>query len=394
MKETSLVFLIIFLNTLFLLFCISDLSIRYDEAQIFFHSSSILHVITNFSTSLFGQNDFALRMPFLLMHILSIIFLYKIGKLFLKNKIDRVVSVGIYALLPGVNSAAVLVNSAAIIILLTLVFVYFYLLGLKKESYILLVLSLFVENSFVILYLALFFYAITKKDNFLIVFSLVLFSVSMYAYGFDTGGKPKGYFLDTLGVYAAIFSPLLFLYFVYAMYRILIKEEKNILWYISFGAFFLSLLLSFRQKLPLEEFAPFVVIAIPLMVKVFFNSYRVRLPMHRKYHNISFSIILVFLIFNYATSVFNKPLYLLIENPKKHFAYDYHIAKDLAKKLKEEGINNIDANDEKLQLRLRFYGIYSGGVYELALTPRDKKDLKSIEIEYFGKVVQKFYLYR
>jgi hypothetical protein len=44
-------------------------------------------------------------------------------------------------------------------------------------------------------------------------------------YSFDTGGKPKGYFLDALGVYAAIFSPLLFLYFIYSMYRILIKEE-------------------------------------------------------------------------------------------------------------------------------------------------------------------------
>jgi hypothetical protein len=394
MKETTLVFFVIVLNTLFLLYSINDLSIRYEEAEIFFNSSGILHVIVQYGTSIFGQNDFGLRVPFIFMHILSMILIYKIGKLFLKNKIDRVISVGIYALLPGVNSSAILVNSAGLVILTTLFFIYLYMYDLKKQSYIILFLSLLIDNSFVILYLALFLFAINKKDNFLIVLSLMLFCISMYAYGFDTGGKPKGYFLDTLGVYAAIFSPLLFLYFVYALYRILIKEEKNLLWYISFSALFLSLFLSFRQKLQLEDFAPFVVISIPLMVKVFFNSYRVRLPVHRKYHNISFAIVFMFLLINFLTSVVNKPLYHLIQNPTKHFAYDYHIAKELAIKLKKEGIHNIEANDEKLQLRLKFYGIFGGGLYELALSSRDKKDLKTIDIIYFGKLIKKFYLYR
>ncbi|ARU49313.1 hypothetical protein Sdiek1_2160 [Sulfurospirillum diekertiae] len=203
---------------------------------------------------------------------------------FLKKRIDRIVSVAIYAFLPGVNGVALLVNSGIVVIFFSLLFTYLYLREWKVASHIVLIACLFVDNSFAIFYIALFVYALMKRKTDLLILTLILFSASMYLYGFDTGGKPRGYFIDTLGVYAIVFSPLLFLYFVYAMYRILIKEEKNLLWYISFFSLVVSLLLSLRQKLLLEDFAPFVVLSVPLMVKVFFNSYRVRLPAFRKLH--------------------------------------------------------------------------------------------------------------
>ena len=140
----------------------------------------------------------------------------------------------------------------------------------------------------------------------------------------------------------------------------------------------LSLILSLRQKLLLEDFAVFVVIAIPLMVKVFFNSYRVRLPQHRKYHNMAFGIVFIFLSLNLAVSYFNKPLYLIIKNPEKHLAYKYHIVKDLAKILKYKNIKNINIKDEKLRLRLKFYGIQSGGMYKLAHSNFKKLTLKKL----------------
>lgn len=394
MKEQNLVFLIIFSSITFLVYAVSNLSISYEEANIFFHTKGILYFITHYSTALFGQNDYALRLPFVCLHVISFVLLYKISKNFLKHKIDRVFAVLLYALLPGVNSAAILVNPTELVIFFTLLFIYFYMQGSFKQAYFLLFLMLFIDNSFVILYFSLFFYALYKKDNFFIVYSLLLFTIAMYIYGFDTGGKPKGYFLDTFGVYAAIFSPFLFLYFVYALYRVLIKEEKNILWYISFVTLVLSLLLSLRQKIHVEDFAPFVVISIPLMVKVFFNSYRVRLPIHRRYHNIVFGIVFLVLSLNFLSVVANKPLYYFLQNPQKHFAYKYHIAKDLAQKLKQDGIYNIQANDFKMQLRLKFYGIYDGGVYELALDNRGKENIKHIDIDYFGKRVQRYYLYQ
>lgn len=394
MKEQYLVFLTIFISTVFLLYGVSSLSIRYEEAVILFEGTSLVHYLVHYSTSIFGQNDLALRLPFILLHVGSLILLYKIGKLFLKRKLDRVISIALYAMLPGVNSAAILVNGAYIVIFLTLLFVYLYMSGYKKSSYLILVLSLFADNSFSILYLSLFFYSIFNKEKQLLWLSLLLFGISMYMYGFDTGGKPKGYFLDTLGVYATVFSLFLFLYFIYVLYRILIKEEKNLLWYIAFSSFLLSLLLSFRQKLMLEDFAPFVVLAIPLIVKVFFNSYRVRLPRHRKYHNISFGVVFTFLIINLFVSYFNKPMYYFLKESDNHFAYKYHIAKDLSKILKEKKIYNIKTTDKKLALRLKFYGIESGDIYNLSHSSFKKNSFETIDIKYFGKTIKSFYLYK
>jgi len=385
MKEINLVFIVIITSVLFLLYGVSSLSIRYEEAVILFEGTSLIHYLVYFSTKLFGQTDLALRLPFILLHIGSLVLLYKIGKLFLKRKLDRVVSIALYAMLPGVNSIAILVNGAYIAIFLTLLFIYLYMYGYKKASFAVLIIALFADNSFAILYLSLFFYSILNKEKQLLTLSLALFGLSMYIYGFDTGGKPKGYFLDTLGVYAAVFSLFLFIYLVYALYRILIKEEKNLLWSISFFSLVISLILSLRQKLLVEDFAVFVVIAIPLVVKVFFNSYRVRLPQHRKYHNISFGVVFIFLVLNLGVSYFNKPLYFFIKDPSNHLAYKYHIAKDLAQILKDKNINNIDIEDSKLALRLKFYGIQSGSIYKLSHSKFRSKIILSIQIGAFMK---------
>jgi len=394
MKEINLVFIVIITSVLFLLYGVSSLSIRYEEAVILFEGTSLIHYLVYFSTKLFGQTDLALRLPFILLHIGSLILLYKIGKLFLKRKLDRVVSIALYSMLPGVNSIAILVNGAYIAIFLTLLFIYLYMYGYKKASFAVLIIALFADNSFAILYLSLFFYSILNKEKQLLTLSLALFGLSMYIYGFDTGGKPKGYFLDTLGVYAAVFSLFLFIYLVYALYRILIKEEKNLLWSISFFSLVISLILSLRQKLLVEDFAVFVVIAIPLVVKVFFNSYRVRLPQHRKYHNISFGVVFVFLVLNLGVSYFNKPFYLFIKDPSNHLAYKYHIAKDLAQILKDKNINNINIEDSQLALRLKFYGIQSGSIYKLSPSKFRKTNYEKINIKYYGKIVKTFYLYR
>jgi len=394
MKETNLVFIVIATSVMFLLYGVSSLSIRYEEAVILFDGTSLVHYLVYFSTKLFGQTDLALRLPFILLHVVSLVLLYKIGKLFLKRKLDRVISIALYAMLPGVNSAAILVNGAYISIFLTLLFIYLFMYNYKKLSYLVLVVALFADNSFAMLYLSLFFYSIFNKNKQLLPLSLVLFGLSMYIYGFDTGGKPKGYFLDTLGVYAAVFSLFIFIYLVYVLYRILIKEEKNLLWYISFCSLVFSLILSLRQKLFLEDFAPFIVIAIPLVVKVFFNSYRVRLPQHRKYHNISFGVVFVFLIINLGISYFNKPLYYIVKEPRHHLAYRYHIAKDLAKILKEKNIYNIDTDDKRLALRLKFYNIQSGGNYKLSHSSFKKTDFEKIDIKYYNKVIESFYLYK
>ena len=393
MRERLFLLLILILSSLLLTYGTQSISISYDEANTFFNGTNFVHYLAVYSTKFFGQNDFALRLPFILFHLASIVLLYKIGKLFLKQRIDRIISVSIYALLPGVNGIALLVNNGIIVIFFSLLFTYLYLKGYKVVSHLVLIVALFVDNSFAIFFIALFIYALFQRKTDLLILTLILFGASMYLYGFDMGGKPKGYFVDTLGVYAIVFSPLLFLYFVYAMYRILIKEEKNLLWYISFFSLVVSLLLSLRQKLVLEDFAPFVVLSIPLMVKVFFNSYRVRLPAFRKLHTFFFGIVLISLLINTLLSFFNKPIYAIMDEPSKHFAINYDIAKELANILKDKGITKVMTKDDRMALRLKFYTIERGGDYKLTNHKEIEYGFEKIDIAYYGKVVRSFYLY-
>lgn len=393
MRERFSLILILSLSGILLSYGTQTLSISYDEADIFFNATSFAHYLAYYSTELLGRSDFTLRLPFILLHLASVVLLYKISKLFLKKHFDRVFSVAIYALLPGVNSVSLLVNNGVVVIFITLLFTYLYLLEYKIASHAILILSLFVDNSFTIFYSALFIYALANKKIDLLLLTSILVTAGLYLYGFDTGGKPKGYFVDTLGVYAAVFSPLLFLYFIYAMYRILIKEEKNLLWYISFFSLIVSLLLSMRQKLLLEDFAPFVVLAIPLMVKVFFNSYRVRLPAFRKLHKLTFGIIIASLVLNTTVIYFHQPLYALMGEPSKHFAIKYHVAKELSDILKAKGLTNVMLKNDKMALRLKFYGIEKGGAYKLLDQPEVEGGYEKIVIAYHGTAVKTFYLY-
>ncbi len=389
-NEAFLVGLILCVDFLFLLYGISTLSISYAEAYTYFYGKDFIHYLVKVSTLLFGQNDYALRLPFVFFHILSTVLLYKVSKKYLKRKSDRLFSVVVYVLLPGTNSAALVVNSSEIVIFLSLLFIYMYEQNRKNLAYFILIISVFIDNSFAIFYLSLLFYALYRKDNKLLSLSLMLFGICMYFWGFDTGGKPKDYFVQTLAVYAAIFSPLVFLYFFYTEYRILLKEEKNILWFISFVSFLFSILLSFRQKVMLEDFAPFAIIATPLMVRVFLSSYRVRIPELRYWHKFIFLFVFGTLVANFIALYFNKSLYLVLKNPSKHFTYRYDFAKQVAKKLKDLNIRKIDCLDKDFALRLKFYGIENGGKY--ILTRSDNHKLYDVTISYNKKPIFRVYV--
>lgn len=385
------IFLLIF-HFLLLLVLANDFSISYKEADIYFNNSSILlSLIANFSTSLLGQTDIALRLPFILFYMASSVLLYLLTEDYFKRKFDQLIAIAIFMILPGVNSAALLVNEAIVVVFLTLLYLYIYKVK-QKECYLLLFAFIFIDNSFAILFLALFFRALAKKDNMLIIISLVFFGVSMGMYGFEIGGKPKGYFIDTFGVYGSIFSPLVFLYFFYSIYRRGIKDKpKEMFWYISVTALILSFIFSLRQKIAIEDFAPFVVIAIPIMVKTLMGSIRVRLKEFRRaYYTLSFVIFSV-LVLNFLFFFANKYLYIFLQNPKKHFAYNYHVAKELSYKLKEEGITKVTTYDEKLQLRLKFYGIDKSNQFILYDTKRSDYKQK-IEISYNNILIDTYYI--
>ena len=386
MKTKAALAFILVLDLLFLLYGVHTLSISAHEAHIFFEGKGFLHYLVTASTQLFGQNDYALRMPFVLFHLLSIILMYNISKFYLKRDEDRILSVVLFVLLPGVVSSALLVNSASVSIFFTLLFIYLFLRKKELAYWSLLPLLVLIDNSFIILYFALVAYGIYAKNRPLMILSSVLFLLGLYMYGFAVMGKPRGYFLDTFAAYALVFSPLLFLYFFYTMYRILVREKKSILWVISFTALIVSILLSFRQRIIIEDFAPFVVVSIPLMVQVFVKSYRTRLPELRRSHNVMFVLVFSFLLFNFYGTYFNQFFYRFMEHPQKHFAYKYHVAYELAKKLHALGVNHIMIDDEKMQERLRFYGIEAGDGYRVVQNDT-YHDSDSVTISYMNQPI-------
>lgn len=390
-----IVFSILFFVTFaFLLYAISNLSISYYEADIFYNKNNLISFIVNISCQIFGQNDYSLRIPFIFLHFINCILLYKLSKFILKRRFDRVLSVMLYMGLPGVLTSAIMINSASIIIFFTLLILYFEATNRKFMLFLAILLSFFADKSFYILYFCIFLYAFYYKKKELSILSLSFFILSIIFYEIGTQGKPKNFFLDTFGVFAATFSPIVFILFIYAIYRIWVKDSKNLLWFVVSGTFILSILFSLRQKLELDSVLPYCVIATPLILRTVLNSYRIRLPKFRKFHKFVILITTLFLVFSSLTIVFNNILYANIfkNSPHKHFIYKFDIAKELSNKLKKNGINAIKCSDEKLQLRLKFYGIENG---EKLLITQDKNENfdKSIEIYKFGILVDKFFIY-
>lgn len=371
-KNYKLIILLLAFDLLALLYGISTLSISTDEAKIYFADEKkflfldhgLLYYLTHFGTFIFGQNDFGLRVPILFFHFLSCILLYILALKYTKTHFDSFLSLLLFVLLPGTVASALLVNEASIVIFLTLAILCAYEYEKKWIFYPLLILTLFVDKSFNILFLTFFFFGIYKRNSFLLTLALVLFGLSISFYGFDTGGRPRGYFLDTLGIFAACFSPLVFIYFFYVVYRLTFKEQKSLLWFLMSVTFIFCSLLSLRQKLYLEDFLPFCVICTPLLIKTLMASYRVRLPQFRLRYKIFIECSIIFLLFCYFIIIGNQILYYFVSDPKYNFANNYHLAKELSKELKKQEIFELRVGTS-LQPRLKFYGIEDSNIFYL-----------------------------
>ena len=356
MNVRYILFLILGLDALTLIFQSGELSISYYEALLVSGDFSFLQLLIKSSIFIFGQNDYALRLPMIVLHLSSAILLFKISKKYLKVERNRIWLLLIFILLPGVMSSAIIVNSAGLILFALLLFVYVQENHSIKTTYILLFCYMLIEGSFAILFVSLALFYLYKKERNNFLFNAILFFGSLLLYGIDTHGSPKGYFIDSIGIYAAIFSPIIFIYLVYVLYRRYLTKDLDILWFIATVALVFSLLLSFRQRITIEYFAPYLILALPLVAQTFEHSYRVRLDLFRKKYRWVFVISLALLFVNSSVMFFNKYLYQVVKEPKKHFSYNMHIAKELSKELKSRDIYCVNT-DKKMQKRLEFYGV-------------------------------------
>ena len=384
------VFLICLIDFVFLLYAANSLSISYNEAEIFFQKHSLLSYILKLSAHFFGQNDLAVRGVMIFFHIASVVLMYKVSKFYIKLEFDRIVAVLLFVLLPGTLASALIINNAGICITLALLCIYLFHIKKKILFSLFFCLAFFIDGDFLIFYAGFFIFALYKRKPPLAWLSAILFLLTLYFFGFETNGRPSGHFIDTFGIFAAVFSPFVFIFFVYTIYRIWVKEKKDLLWFIAICSFCFCMIVSVRQRLELEQFLPFCVIATPLMVRVFFNSYRVRLPKFRKGHKICTSLVMLFLIFNWSAIIFNQIFYLFLSDPTKHLTYKFDVTKELADKLKEAGVQDIATDDTRLALRLKFYGIKTKSYSKNLLASADLDEKSKFSIEKMGKVVANF----
>ena len=384
------VFLICLIDFVFLLYAANSLSISYNEAEIFFQKHSLLGYILKLSAHFFGQNDLAVRGVMIFFHIASVVLMYKVSKFYIKLEFDRIIAVLLFVLLPGTLASALIINNAGICITLALLCIYLFHIKKKILFSLFFCLAFFIDGDFLIFYAGFFIFALYKRKPPLAWLSAILFLLTLYFFGFETNGRPSGHFIDTFGIFAAVFSPFVFIFFVYTIYRIWVKEKKDLLWFIAICSFCFCMIVSVRQRLELEQFLPFCVIATSLMVRVFFNSYRVRLPKFRKGHKICTSLVMLFLIFNWSAIIFNQIFYLFLNDPTKHLTYKFDVAKELADKLKEAGVQDITTEDTRLALRLKFYGIKTKSYSKNLLASADLDEKSKFSIEKMGKVVANF----
>ncbi len=390
MRAGTALFLLLTIDAVLLLFFASSLSLTYHGAKLLYaEDPTVMTRMIRGSLALFGQNDVALRLPMIFMNLLSALLLYGIAKPYAKRDRERLWLVAIFLMLPGMISASLLVDSAA----LTVLGVFGYLYAYQRfghRSDLLLPLLLWLSSSFTLLFFGLAVQAARVKNwRFFGLYGL-LFSIALWRYGFNTGGLPENRFLDTIGLYAAVLSPFVFIYMVYVLYRRYVTKRTDIIWSIAASVFLLSIALSFRQRIGIEVFAPYLMAALPLGMQTFYRSYRIRLRPFRKRYRFLFTLAVVFLVIN-ATAVFlNKAAYPYLKEPTHYFAYKAHVAKELAEALKAQGLRCVELDDERMQLRLRFYGVERCA--EAFVGTRAVANATTVTIRYFGAPVAIYYV--
>lgn len=333
------------------------------EAKTFYTSSGIVSSLMHWGDALLG-GFIGIRIFFILLGFLSIILFYEVSRRYFMQRSDAYLATALFMFLPGIVTVTTIVNVAILVLPLVLLFVLMY----ERQSYwslpFIMLALFFIHDASIIFFVALLFYALVHKDKKLGILSAAFLLAFLYlAKGIEIGGRPSGHFAEVFGLYATVFSPLLFLYFFYAMYRILLREKKHLLWYISFTALTLSLVLSIRQRVYISDFAPYVMISIVLMLDIFNHSVRVRLPEFQKHYMRGFNVVVFFLVLSVLLIVSHKLSYELMDDPEKHFAKRIYKPYYLAQRLKKEGKECYDATSRRERYQLRFYHIEPCATY-------------------------------
>ena len=347
----------IFFYTVALFSLAVNVPIGPHEATVYYTDTYLLYYLTHMANGWFG-NGLDFRFPFVCFGFLNILLFFIMSKLYFKKRKDSYLATMVFALLPGIITASILVNIAVLVITLVLSFITFYEKKKLLWQGVVMILLLLTHDASVIFFIAVAIFSAFKRNTLLFALSIVLAGISLFHFnGLDIGGKPKGEFLELFGLYIALFSPLVFIYFFYALYRIWLRERKDILWYVSFTAFAFSILLSLRQQVNMTDFAPYVIVAVVLMVVTYQQTLNVRLPQFQKWYKRGFSLVILSLFISSFVIFFHKSFFYLLDDKSKHFAYAFYEPYWKVLELTEIEQDCYTDKNQKVQYQLKYYGI-------------------------------------
>ncbi len=350
-------FIFYFIYAIALIYLAITLPIGTHEAIIFYTNEGILKYLTHFAKGWFN-NGLDFRLPFVFFGLLNIPLFFYMSKQYFKKDEDSYLATTIFALLPGIITSAILINIAVLVITLVMAFLIYYAKKLVWLQAGVAILLLCLHDASIIFFIAIAIFSAFKQNKILFAIAISLIAISfLYFNNLKVEGHPSGEFLELFALYAALFSPLVFIYFFYALYRIWLREKKDILWYISFTAFMLSILLSLRQQVIMTDFAPYVIVAVVLMVMIYQRTLNVRLPKFQKNYRLGFKIVIGTLILSALIIFLHQPLFLLYSDKTKHFAYPFYEPYWQTMELKQIGQQCYTAKQPKVQFQLKYHGI-------------------------------------
>ncbi len=340
-----------------IIYLATTLPIGTHEAVVFYTDEGMLKTLTHLLEGYLG-NGLDFRLPFVLFGLVNISLFFYMSKEYFDKVEDSFLATTLFALLPGIITSSILVNVAVIVITLVMLFLIFYAKKFVWLQGLVAILLLYLHDASIIFFISIAIFSAFKRDSVLFTISVILIAISfLYFNNLSVGGHPSGKFLELFALYVALFSPLVFIYFFYALYRIWLREKKDILWYISFTAFTLSILLSLRQQVIMTDFAPYVIVAVVLMIVIYQRTVNVRLPIFQKNYKIGFRILLTSLVFSALIIFFQKPIFLLYDDKTKHFTYPFYEPYWQSMELEEIGQNCYTAKNKKIQFQLKYHGI-------------------------------------
>ncbi|ADV45843.1 hypothetical protein [Nitratifractor salsuginis] len=294
--------------------------------------------------------------PFLL-GMLNLYLFYHLLPDYFERIEDRRFTLMIFAILPGVIAANVLLNDAVFALSLTLLFLWAYRRRVFWLEALALGVLLSTATASFALYLGVALYAWAHRERALALLAGGLLILSLLGGRYLIGGHPQGHLPELFGIYAALFSPLFFVYYFYALYRVALEGPRDLYWSIAFSALALSILLSIRQQVLIVDFSPYLLAGTMIPVAVYFRSMRVRMRRFQRRYRIAGAIVLITLLLSSMAVILHRPLYELLGRPHHFFAAPLYEIPAQIEGLRSRGQSCHPPVKRRYDVLYRFYGM-------------------------------------